>query len=349
MGRRNLVAASTLQWEGSTMQVHRKQVAWRKPIISFLIAAFVLGAGWNNRARSETINIGWTGEYWSTLPFRVAADKGFFEKEGLQARLITMRTALITPALMQGDLDYTVALPSIAGAALHGVPAKILGVVSKGTGYAIVSKSDIETVQGLKGKKFGINSFGASDDYTVYTFLSKSGLDPTRDVTLLSIGGTSARFAALTAGVVDAAAVSSPFEYKAEQSGLRILVPFKETAEYVKLSNAGLAATQAKLAKDGGQIVRTLRALRAATLFIQEQRTASVDLLAKTLRLDGPLADKLYPVYREQYNPELTVPDSVLEEYKGVASFRIKDKEKLKDLPRIQTLRDWSFAEKASQ
>jgi hypothetical protein len=101
MGRRNLVAASTLQWEGSTMQVHRKQVAWRKPIISFLIAAFVLGAGWNNRARSETINIGWTGEYWSTLPFRVAADKGFFEREGLQARLITMRTALITPALIR--------------------------------------------------------------------------------------------------------------------------------------------------------------------------------------------------------------------------------------------------------
>jgi ABC-type nitrate/sulfonate/bicarbonate transport system substrate-binding protein len=168
-------------------------------------------------------------------------------------------------------------------------------------------------------------------------------------VTFLTIGGTSARFAALAAGVVDAAAVSSPVEYKAEQSGLRILVPFKETAEHVKLSNAGLAATQAKLAKDDGQIVRTLRALRAATLFIREQRTASVDLLAKTLRLDRALADRLYPVYRDQYNPELTVPDSVLEEYKGVASFRLKDKERIKELPKIQVLRDWSFAEKAKQ
>ena len=331
------------------MQMHRKQIAWRNLVLSFLTAVFVLGLGWNNGASSEVINIGWTGEYWSTLPFRVAADKGFFEREGLQARLITMRTSLITPALMQGDLDYTVALPSIAGAALHGVPAKILGVVSKGTGYAIVSKPEIESVQGLKGRKFGINSFGASDDYTVYTFLSKSGLDPTRDVTFLSIGGTSARFAALTAGVVDAAAVSSPFEYKAEQSGLRILVPFKETAEHVKLSNAGLAATQAKMAKDGGQIVRALRALRAATLFIREQRAASIDLLERTLHLNRALADRLYPVYRDQYNPELTVPDSVLEEYKGVASFRLKDKEKIRELPKIQVLRDWSFAEKANQ
>jgi ABC-type nitrate/sulfonate/bicarbonate transport system substrate-binding protein len=331
------------------MQMHWEQINRRRVAVSALITAFVLGLGWNNKASSEVINIGWTGEYWSTLPFRVAVDKGFFEREGLQVRLITMRTSLITPALMQGDLDYTAALPSISGPALNGLPIKFVGVVSKGTGYAIVSKPEIQNVQGLKGRKFGINSFGASDDYTVYTFLSKSGLDPTRDITLLSIGGTSARFAALTAGVVDAAAVSSPFEYKAEQSGLRILVSFKETAEHVKLSNAGLAATQAKMARDGSQIVRALRALRAAALFIREQPAASVDLLAKTLHLNRALADKLYPVYRDQYNAELTVPDSVLEEYKGVASFRFKDKEKIKELPKIQVLRDWSFAEQAKQ
>jgi len=329
------------------MQSYHTQKGASACALVVIVAAALFGPGWINEAKSETINIAWTGDYWSTLPFRMALEKGFFEKEGLQARFITMRTALITPALMQGDLDYTVALPSIVGAALHGVPAKVVGVVSKGTGYAIVSKPEIESVQGLKGKKFGINSIGASDDYTVYTFLSKNGMDPSRDITFLSIGGTSARFAALTAGVVDAAAVSSPFEYRAEQGGLKILVSFKETAEHVKLSNAGLAVTQAKIAKDGGQIVRALRALRAASLFIREQPAASVDLLVKTLQLSRSLAEKLYPIYREQYNPDLTVADSVLEEYKGVATFRLKDKEKIKDLPKVQSLRDWTFAEKA--
>jgi ABC-type nitrate/sulfonate/bicarbonate transport system substrate-binding protein len=84
-----------------------------------------------------------------------------------------------------------------------------------------------------KGAK-SINSIGGADDYTSHTFLSKRGLDPNRDVTFRTIGGTSARFGALLAGAVDATAVSSPYEYKAEQSGLRILVPFKETAEYIK-------------------------------------------------------------------------------------------------------------------
>lgn len=326
---------------------HKKEEGARTLVFIAVVAAVLFGSAWISRGRAETINIAWTGEYWSTLPVRVAADKGFFEREGLQARLITMRSAIISHALMQGDLDYTVGLPSMAGLALRGLPFRIVGVVTQGVGYAIISKPEIETIGGLKGKKFAINSFGGADDYTVHTYLSKRGLDPNRDVTVLTVGGTSARFGALLAGTVDAAAVSSPYEHKAEQAGLRTVVSFRETAEYVKLPNAGLVVTQAKAAKDGLQVVRVLRALRAATLFIREQRTASVDLLAKTLNLERAVAEKFYPLYREQYNPELTVPDSVLEEYRGVASFRLKDKEKAKELLKVQSLRDWSFAEKA--
>ena len=331
------------------MRIHRKQIAWRKLVLSILTSAFVLSPGWSNRASAEVINIAWTGEYWSTLPFRVAADKGFFERENLQARFINFQsTQLITAALMQGDLDYATTL-AIAGAALRGLPLKIVGVVAKGTGYAIVSKREIDTVKGLKGKKFALNSFGSAPDYAVYTFFSKNGLDPNRDVTFLTIGGTSARFAALVGGTVDATVVSSPFEYIAEQQGFRTLVSLKELAEYVNLPYAGVAVTQEKIAKDGGQIVRALRALRAAMLFILEQRAVSVDLLAKTLKLNRAVAEKFYPLYRELYNPDLTVPDSSLEEFIAVGNFRLKGAEKDKELLKIQVLRDWIFADKAKQ
>ena len=293
------------------------------------------------------INIAWTGEYWSTLPFRVAADKGFFERENLQARFINFQsTQLITNALMQGDLDYATTL-AIAGAALRGLPVKIVGVVAKGTGYAIVSKREIENIKSLKGEKFALNSFGSAPDYAVYTFFSKNGLDPNRDVIFVTIGGTSARSAALVGGAVDATVVSSPFEYIAEQQGFRTLVSLKELAEYVNLPYAGVAVTQEKIAKGGGQIVKALRALRAAMLFILEQRAVSVDLLAKTLKLNLAVAEKFYPLYRELYNPELTVPDSILEEFIAVGNFRLKGAEKDKELLKIQVLRDWSFAEKA--
>ena len=329
------------------MQISRKKRSGRKFAGFALVAVFILSPGWSNSATPEVINIAWTGEYWSTLPFRVAADKGFFDRENLYARFINFQsTQLITNALMQGDLDYATTL-AIAGAALRGLPLKIVGVVAKGTGYAIVSKREIENIKGLKGKKFALNSFGSAPDYAVYTFFSKNGLDPNRDVTFLTIGGTSARFAALVGGAVDATVVSSPFEYIAEQQGFRTLVSLKELAEYVNLPYAGVAVTQEKIAKGGGQIVKALRGLRAAILFILEQRAVSVDLLAKTLKLNRAVAEKFYPLYRELYNPELTVPDSILEEFIAVGNFRLKGAEKDKELLKIQVLRDWSFAEKA--
>lgn len=329
------------------MQMQRQKPSGRRLAVFALVVVFNLGPGWSNAATPEVINIAWTGEYWSTLPFRVAADKGFFERENLQARFINFQsTQLITNALMQGDLDYATTL-AIAGAALRGLPLKIVGVVAKGTGYAIVSKREIENIKGLKGKKFALNSFGSAPDYAVYTFFSKNGLDPNREVTFLTIGGTSARFAALVGGAVDATVVSSPFEYIAEQQGFRTLVSLKELAEYVNLPYAGVAVTQEKIAKGGGQIVKALRALRAAILFILEQRAVSVDLLAKTLKLNRAVGEKFYPLYRELYNPELTVPDSILEEFIAVGNFRLKGAEKDKELLKIQVLRDWSFAEKA--
>ena len=329
------------------MQMQRQKPSGRRLAVFALVVVFNLGPGWSNAATPEVINIAWTGEYWSTLPFRVAADKGFFERENLQARFINFQsTQLITNALMQGDLDYATTL-AIAGAALRGLPLKIVGVVAKGTGYAIVSKREIENIKGLKGKKFALNSFGSAPDYAVYTFFSKNGLDPNRDVTFLTIGGTSARFAALVGGAVDATVVSSPFEYIAEQQGFRTLVSLKELAEYVNLPYAGVAVTQEKITKGGGQIVKALRGLRAAILFILEQRAVSVDLLAKTLKLNRAVAEKFYPLYRELYNPELTVPDSILEEFIAVGNFRLKGAEKDKELLKIQVLRDWRFAEKA--
>ena len=83
--------------------MHRTKISRRKLAGFTLVAAFVLG--WNNPTRSEVINIGWTGEYWSTLPFRVAVDKRFFEKEGLQPRLITMRSLMSQSGICRFSLE----------------------------------------------------------------------------------------------------------------------------------------------------------------------------------------------------------------------------------------------------
>jgi ABC-type nitrate/sulfonate/bicarbonate transport system substrate-binding protein len=190
----------------------------------------------------------------------------------------------------------------------------------------------------------GINSFGSSVDYTAFAALSRSWLDPGKDVTILmSGGGNSDRIAAVLSGSIDTTVVSSPFEYAAEKQGLKTLVSARELGELVRIPVTGIAATHKKIEKDGDELVRLLRALRASLLLLQQQQDYSIGLFEKVMRLDHPSAEKLYNLVRDQYNPELTLPDSVVEDLLAVGTFRSKEKTTLN----LQTVRDWSFAEKA--
>jgi ABC-type nitrate/sulfonate/bicarbonate transport system substrate-binding protein len=294
----------------------------------------------------KVISIGWTsGSNWTSLPFRVAAERGFWEKEGLRARFIQFQgTNLMLTALLNGELDYITIVPSIAGAAMRGIPVKIVAAVTRSSGYAIISKPEIENLKALKGKRIAINSFGSSADYAVFTALSRSGLDPNKDVTLAAISGSpDARFAALLGGSVDATVVNSPFEYKAEQRGLKTLMSVAELSELVKIPITGISLALRKIDKDPDEIVRLLKGLRTAILFLQSQREIGVDLLQKLLVLDRAAAERFYALYREQFNPDLTVSDSVVEEWIAVGTFRSKEK----PTHRPQTVYDWTFAEKA--
>ena len=318
-------------------------------VIFVLLVLIVVGqAGAIASAEPKVLNIGWTGgTAWTALPDRIASERGFFEKEGLKVRYIQFQgTNLMLSALLANELDYVTILPFIAGAATRGLPVKIVGTTAKSSGYAIISRPEIDSVKALKGKRIAINTFGSSADFAIYQLLSRNGLDPNKDVILQALAGSpDARFAALVGGSVDATVVNSPFEYRAEQKGFKTLLSVKEMSEFVKIPIVGLSTTQRKIDKEPDEITRVLRGQRSAMMFLQSQREIGVGLLEKLLKLDRPAAEKFYSLYRDQYNPDLTVPDSVVEEWIAVGTFRAKEKITVK--PHV--VYDWTFAERAKR
>ncbi len=48
--------------------------------------------------------------------------------------------------------------------------------------------------------------------------------------------------------------------------------------------------------------------------------------MEKLLKLDHPVAERFYALHREQFNPDLTVPESVVKEWISVGTFRAKEK-----------------------
>lgn len=95
--------------------------------------------------------------------------------------------------------------------------------------------------------------------------------------------------------------------------------------------------------KEPDEIVRLLRALKSAIVFLQEQQSYSIALFEKVMRLDRPTAERLYGLVRDQYNPELALSDAVVNDLLAVGTFRSKEK----TTTNLQTVRDWTFAEKA--
>src|SRR5215467_6666672 len=315
--------------------------------LSLAFVLFIIGrVPATNAADPKLVNIGWTGgSSWTSLPDRVASEKGFYEKEGLRVRYIQFQgTNLMLSALLANELDYVTILPFIAGAAPRGLPVKIVAATTKASSYAIISRPEINSIKALKGKNIAINSFGSSADFAIYTALSRNGLDPNKDVTLHAVTGSpDARFAALIGGSIDATVVNSPFEYRAELKGFKTLMSVREMAEFVRIPLTGVSTTQRKIEKEPDEIVRLLRGLRTAILFLQSQHEIGVGLLEKLLQIDHPAAERFYSLYRDQYNPDLTVPDSVVEEWIAVGTFRAKEKQAVKP----QAVYDWTFADKA--
>ena len=145
---------------------------------------------------AEKIRIGFPEFNSSTFTLPMAQIKGFFHEEGLQAELIRIRSAVALPALTSGEIDYhTVVAPAVT-AALRGIPVRVVACFTPGLTTAIIARSEIKTVQDLKGKTIGLNSIGGGLETGGYV---EDSVDLDKDANFLATGGIVTRFALNTA------------------------------------------------------------------------------------------------------------------------------------------------------
>lgn len=58
----------------------------------------------------------------TSVPYLVAIEKKFFEKEGLAAQYVVMRSDLAVKGLITGDVDYNQSVSSVLRAGVAGAP-----------------------------------------------------------------------------------------------------------------------------------------------------------------------------------------------------------------------------------
>ncbi len=163
----------------------------------------------------------------------VAVHKGFFAAEGLDVELnFAQSGAAVTQQLTGGSLDValSVGITDPIRAIDKGAPLALIRVIGNAPPYVLIGKPGLKSIADLKGK---IISVGADNDITTVYFermMAANGFKK-GDYDTIPAGVAAARFAALKAGVVDAAIVLPPLNFQATAQGF---VTLGLAADYVK-------------------------------------------------------------------------------------------------------------------
>lgn len=288
----------------------------------------------------DEIKIASTGPGVSTLPLEIAARKGFFRDEGFEILAVTMRANIAVNALLSRSVDYATPSTSVIKAAAAGLPVKLIAVLLGRPDYFLTVKKDIRSFKELKGKRIAIGSFGAAADLALRTVAKQEGLDADRDLIRLQMGGAASRYAALTAGSVDATILTLPYNLQAEKAGYKDLLWFGERME---LPLSGLAARDETIQKNPKQVLGVVRAVARAMNFAATNREETIQMIADWLKVDREIAAKSYELGKPSWSAGGVVSDAAVRVLIDQSVLELK----IKDAIPLDKVRNWSFVEQA--
>jgi ABC-type nitrate/sulfonate/bicarbonate transport system substrate-binding protein len=276
----------------------------------------------------------------SIATFAIAKDRGYYREEGLDVELVAMASAVGTQALIGGNVKFSTLGGASLPPVLRGAPLKFLFATFSRPMFWLYAKPEIRSVGDLRGKKVGVSSLGSGPDSILRDLLKKHGLEGGRDVAILPVGSGTARFYALQAGSVDAAMLSIPANFLAQDAGFRELVSFPDQ-DIVELQGSILATTQL-LETEPALAEKFVRGSLKGFLAFRDDRAAAIQMLAKFLRLKEDLMGKIYDRFRSGLTPDGTISEVL--QRKSIE--HVVGRVGVKEAPPLEKIFDFSLAKK---
>ena len=228
----------------------------------------------------------------TSVPYLVAIEKKFFEKEGLSAQYVVMRSDLAVRGLITGDVDYNQSVSSVLRAGVAGAPLMTVAGIYNRTFFELIARREIKSLADLKGKTVGISRYGASTEYALRFGLKANGVDPDKHIKMLAVGEDAARIAGLQNGTLAAIVSQVPANFFAHKVGGHTLLPL---GEYMETLLAGVGVSQKKLEQNRDEVKRVVRALLRALDFMQAQTVEVKNLIQKRLGVtETEIVDHIY-------------------------------------------------------
>lgn len=277
-------------------------MAYRKLFVlflSFLGVAFSVSSSFCAQPSLEPILVGYPSPAMTELPNYLAVNKGFYANEGLEVKFVRARSNILVAALVGGSLDYVTSITSSIGGIIGGAPAKILAGVIRNNPDFLMAKPEIRSIQDLKGKKLAVSGFGGASHQRMLIIIRNAGLDPQKDVNIISVGDAGLRMDQLRLGAIDATVLTAPHCFVAERAGFKSLGSSKDT---LPLPAVGIVTLERKIKERPDQVKKVLRAVLKSIRFLRENREEAVRVAMEWLSIDRDLAERSYDVMLPNYS-----------------------------------------------
>lgn len=241
-------------------------------------------------------------------PLWVASGMGFLKREGLDSEVTAIRGTAPTMQALVSDSIY------VALAANDGV----IGLVEKGMDVAMIAGGSKTTHMIMGGKKFktyedlhgatiGSSTLTSGTAFLLKRVLKTRGLEYPKDYTLISVGGSGPAFTALSSGNIDAAILAVPISFRAQEMGFNLIGRVTDVFPNYLLSSFSVRRQWA--VEHRQEVVRFLKAVLQARRWLEENRKAGAEFLAKELEMQPKLAEQGLDYYltHRAWEPDLNI------------------------------------------
>ncbi|MGZ8454345.1 MAG: ABC transporter substrate-binding protein [Candidatus Binatia bacterium] len=216
-----------------------------------------------------------------------AEEKGLFRKHGVDVEVIFIGGggARVVSSLLAGDIHFSV------GGGEGSIRSQMRGAetviasstLTKGL-QRILAKPEIKTYQDLKGRKIGITQFGSAAHLVLALMLKKWNMRPDQ-VQTLQVGSSPALLASLDKGGIDAAVLTLPTFFLAEDKGYRV-VGDPMTMDIYYLQNT-LESTRGFLRKNRDQALKFMKGYIEGIAYFKKNKKESLDIMGRKLRIQS--------------------------------------------------------------
>ena len=275
-----------------------RKVTRRKSIMTLItvLAASFCAIGVHGQ---DKIRVGYGSLSTSYAAIWVAGEARLFQKNGIDAEVLYLESALVRAALLTGDIAMGgMSGTTMAAPRLQGADPILIASFSNSLQYRLVVRPDVRTVADLKGKRVGVAGFGLGAHRGAQIMLAKLGLNPDTDVTMLQIGGDPTRLAALLSGTIDASVFNPPLHKRAAEAGMRVLANIEDMGFSVQAS--ALVTTDRFTKKNYDLTRRAVRSIIESIHLIKTNPEITKRSIRKYLRFkDERDTEEAYQIMRD--------------------------------------------------